>query len=43
MIKQLQWEENRKRHLKSGHGLEKIIEIEPEGKTGGKIVWEWHL
>ena len=28
---------------KSGPWLEKIIEIEPEGKTGGKIVWEWHL
>jgi hypothetical protein len=27
----------------SGPWLEKIIEIEPEGKTGGKIVWEWHL
>ncbi len=28
---------------KSGPWLEKIIEIEPQGKTGGKIVWEWHL
>ncbi len=22
---------------------EMIIEVEPEGSTGGKIVWEWHL
>jgi Arylsulfotransferase (ASST) len=21
---------------------EKIIEVKPQGKTGGKIVWEWH-
>ncbi len=28
---------------KSGPWLEKIIEIQPEGKTHGKIVWEWHL
>ena len=28
---------------KSGPWLEKIIEIEPQGKTGGKIVWEWDL
>jgi len=28
---------------KSGPWLEKIIEIEPQGKTGGKIVWEWHV
>jgi hypothetical protein len=28
---------------KSGPWLEKIIEIQPQGKTGGKIVWEWHL
>jgi len=27
----------------SGPWLEKIIEIEPQGKRGGKIVWEWHL
>ncbi len=27
----------------SGPWLEKILEIEPQGKTGGKIVWEWHL
>jgi hypothetical protein len=26
-----------------GPWLEKIIEIEPQGKQGGKIVWEWHL
>ncbi len=28
---------------KGGPWLEKVIEIEPQGKTGGKIVWEWHL
>lgn len=28
---------------KDGPWLEKIIEIVPEGKKGGKIVWEWHL
>jgi hypothetical protein len=28
---------------KSGPWSEEIIEIVPEGKTGGKIVWEWHL
>lgn len=28
---------------KSGPWLEKIIEIEPQGKMGCKIVWEWHL
>jgi len=27
----------------SGLWLEKIIEIEPQGKSGGKIVWEWHV
>ncbi len=26
-----------------GPWLEKIIEIEPQGKHHGKIVWEWHL
>lgn len=26
-----------------GPWLEKIIEIEPQGKQGGNIVWEWHL
>ncbi|TKK69019.1 hypothetical protein FC093_10025 [Ilyomonas limi] len=28
---------------KSGPWLEEIIEIEPQGKTDGNIVWEWHL
>lgn len=28
---------------KTGPWLEKIIEIEPEGPRGGKIVWEWYL
>ena len=28
---------------KSGPWLEKIIEIEPQGKTAGKIIWEWHV
>jgi len=28
---------------KSGPWSEEIIEIVSEGKTGGKIVWEWHL
>ncbi len=28
---------------KSGPWSEAIIEIVPDGKTGGKIVWEWHL
>ncbi len=28
---------------KSGPWLEKIMEIVPNGKTGGTIVWEWHL
>ncbi len=28
---------------KSGPWLEKIIEIEPQGKSSGKIVWEWHV
>jgi hypothetical protein len=27
----------------SGPWLEKIIEIEPEGTSEGKIVWEWHV
>ena len=26
-----------------GPWLEKIIEIEPQGRRGGKIVWEWHV
>ena len=35
----------RKSHLipKSGPWMEKIIEIEPHGPSGGKIVWEWHI
>ena len=28
---------------KDGSWLEKIIEIEPQDKRHGKIVWEWHL
>lgn len=28
---------------KSGPWTEEIVEIVPEGKTGGRIVWEWHL
>ncbi len=28
---------------KDGPWLEKIIEIEPQGKNGGRIVWEWHV
>ena len=28
---------------KAGLWPDEIIEIEPEGKTGGKIVWEWHI
>ena len=28
---------------RSGPWPEEIIEIVPEGKTGGRIVWEWHL
>ena len=28
---------------KSGPWLEKIMEIVPNGKTGGTIVWEWHV
>ena len=28
---------------KDGPWLEKIIEIAPQGKTGGNIVWEWHV
>lgn len=27
----------------SGPWLEKIIEIVPEGNSGGKIVWEWYI
>ncbi len=28
---------------KAGVWPDKIVEIEPQGKTGGKIVWEWHI
>ncbi|MEO6537837.1 MAG: hypothetical protein ABIT07_13340, partial [Ferruginibacter sp.] len=28
---------------KAGLWPDKIVEIAPEGKTGGKIVWEWHI
>jgi hypothetical protein len=28
---------------KDGPWLEKIIEIEPQGKYDGRIVWEWHV
>ena len=28
---------------KAGLWPDKIVEIAPEGKTGGKIVWEWHV
>lgn len=28
---------------KAGLWPDKIVEIEPQGKTGGKIVWEWHV
>ena len=28
---------------KDGPWLEKIVEIKPQGKYGGEIVWEWHL
>ncbi len=27
----------------SGPWMEKIVEIQPEGEHGGKIVWEWNL
>ncbi|MEO6637267.1 MAG: aryl-sulfate sulfotransferase [Ginsengibacter sp.] len=27
---------------KAGLWPDKIVEIEPVGKTGGKVVWEWH-
>ena len=29
--------------VNSGGWMEKIIEIEPQGKRGANIVWEWHL
>ena len=28
---------------RSGPWLEKIIEIQPQGPRGGKIIWEWHV
>jgi len=28
---------------KAGLWLDKIVEIEPQGERGGKIVWEWHI
>ena len=28
---------------RSGPWMEKIIEIEPQGTSGGKIVWEWRI
>jgi hypothetical protein len=28
---------------KAGLWPDKIVEIEPEGERGGKIVWEWHI
>ncbi|QMU28151.1 aryl-sulfate sulfotransferase [Adhaeribacter radiodurans] len=28
---------------KAGLWPDKIVEIEPQGKHGGKIVWEWHI
>ncbi len=28
---------------KAGLWPDKIVEIVPEGKTGGKVVWEWHV
>ena len=28
---------------KAGLWPDKIIEIKPSGKTGGEIVWEWHM
>ncbi len=28
---------------KAGLWPDKIVEIEPQGKSGGKIVWEWHV
>lgn len=28
---------------KSGPWMEKIIEIDPQGSRGGRIVWEWHI
>ncbi len=28
---------------KAGVWPDKIVEIEPQGKNGGKVVWEWHM
>lgn len=28
---------------KAGVWPDKIVEIEPQGKNGGKVVWEWHI
>ena len=28
---------------KAGVWPDKIVEIQPEGKRGGKVVWEWHV
>jgi hypothetical protein len=28
---------------KAGLWPDKIVEIEPQGKSGGKVVWEWHM
>ncbi len=28
---------------KAGLWPDKIVEIEPQGQRGGKIVWEWHI
>ncbi len=28
---------------KAGLWPDKIVEIEPQGKSGGRVVWEWHI
>lgn len=28
---------------KAGLWPDKIVEIEPQGATGGKVIWEWHI
>jgi hypothetical protein len=28
---------------KAGLWPDRIVEIEPQGKSGGKVVWEWHI
>ena len=43
MMKHSDEAENRNMTPKAGPWSDEIIEIEPEGKNGGKIVWEWHL